>query len=800
VKIIKQNNANLKMLSFRSLRILFVFINLALLFHTLGSNTDAEVHEVSDEEKILSLYERIRDIEIDPLKAVRLDDFSFKKDIFEWRFESGYLWLTKPIPECPNAGGAYFIGQGQIVFDSPNQVEQEELKKYAGKEHLKESFEEAFIRFNDDTYQIFSTLIHAAELKEAEKAASKFQKRQNLLDELSFNLEFPIIEDYFSEIKRNQYLFIETKAEEIGWLAFFYNPMDEEEISFFIHRRLDKATGFSDLLTYSSICKFNKREDYEKDIDLDYENKDLIHVFHYDIDLSIKKNSLLMHAKVTLHFKSLEDNLSVVQFPLWAEYDPDRHDNLISIEKIEDKDGNKLSYLYKNFTVLAQLPKVLNENETAILSFYYEGDFIRHVSESTFTLLNDYHWFPKHGYMNRSTFDLTIKVPKPYIAASTGKTIKRWEEGKYNCMHAREERPIASFGVVFGKYVIAKDDEKRPVIYAYSFLRDRKQAESIMQESRTIIDNYEKYFEPFPYEEFDIVQMAHFYGFGQALPGLIQLTGETFLTASELEAMSHCKDIRNKSTFRSEFLAHEIGHEWWGGLVGWQNYHEQWLSEAFTEYFSGLYLEALKGTTDFEEKLKEWKNRAFSSKESGPIWLGVRLAKNKHRPYDFVHSLYDKGARVLHMLRMAFIHYFGNEEGNKLFFECMKSFCEKLKDSNATTRDFQNIIKETAKIDMDWFFDQWFRESGIPEVHFSYHVRKTEDGKYLLEGRLKQLDNEHFKILIVPIFIHFSGDKVHKVRKVMDKGEITFRIKAPMEPQLVSIDDHEDLLASFVYD
>ncbi len=772
---------------------------IAFLLLSLGVNFANNRKEKPRHYDNLALYEKLQKLEIDTSVAVTLENFSLKKDILEWKFETGHLFFTKPIPEFPYAGGAYFIGQGKIVFNPPNQIEKEELERYTGREQLNESFREAFVRFNDDTYQIFSTLIHAAELKEAKRAAQNFQKRQKLLSELSFNLEFPILDDYFSGVRRNKYLFVETDIEKIGWLAFFYNPMDEEEVSLFLHHRLDKGIGFSNLLTYSSICKFHKKQDYEENINLDYEDKRLIQVYHYDMDITIEKDSLLMSSRVDVHFKLLTDNLSAVQFPLWAEYDPDRHDKLIKIEKIEDKDGNKLSYLYKNFTVLVQLSKALNKNETAILSFYYDGDFIRHVSESTFTLLNDYPWFPKHGYMNRSTYDLTIRIPKPYIAASTGTTIKRWEEGKYNCMHAREERPVASFGVVFGKYMLAKDDEKRPVIYAYSFLRDRKQAESIMEESRTIIDNYEKYFGPFPYEEFDIVQMAHFYGFGQALPGLIQLTGETFLTASELEAMSHCTDIRNKSTFRSEFLAHEIGHEWWGGLVGWQNYHEQWLSEAFTEYFSGLYLEALKGTTDFEEKLKEWKNRAFSSKESGPIWLGVRLAKNKHRPYDFVHSLYDKGARVLHMLRMAFIHYFGNEEGNKLFFECMKSFCNKLKDSNATTRDFQNIIKERAKIDMDWFFDQWFRESGIPEIHFSYNVRKTEDGKYLLEGNLKQPDEKHFKIMIIPIYIHFPRDKIHEFVKVMDNKEITFRIKVQLKPEIVTIDELDDLLASYIY-
>ena len=39
------------------------------------------------------------------------------------------------------------------------------------------------------------------------------------------------------------------------------------------------------------------------------------------------------------------------------------------------------------------------------------------------------------------------------------------------------------------------------------------------------------------------------------------------------------------------FLAHELAHQWWGQAVGWKNYHEQWLSEGFAQYFAAIYAE-----------------------------------------------------------------------------------------------------------------------------------------------------------------------------------------------------------------
>ena len=42
-------------------------------------------------------------------------------------------------------------------------------------------------------------------------------------------------------------------------------------------------------------------------------------------------------------------------------------------------------------------------------------------------------------------------------------------------------------------------------------------------------------------------------------------------------------------------LAHELAHQWWGQAVGWRSYHEQWLSEGFSQYFAALYAERQRG-------------------------------------------------------------------------------------------------------------------------------------------------------------------------------------------------------------
>ena len=59
------------------------------------------------------------------------------------------------------------------------------------------------------------------------------------------------------------------------------------------------------------------------------------------------------------------------------------------------------------------------------------------------------------------------------------------------------------------------------------------------------------------------------------------------------------------------YLAHELAHQWWGQAVGWKNYHEQWLSEGFAQYFAALYA----------EKALDWAKRSLDIDPEDPQLL-----------------------------------------------------------------------------------------------------------------------------------------------------------------------------------
>src|SRR5207245_10015972 len=55
------------------------------------------------------------------------------------------------------------------------------------------------------------------------------------------------------------------------------------------------------------------------------------------------------------------------------------------------------------------------------------------------------------------------------------------------------------------------------------------------------------------------------------------------------------RDLHSFPTRRSSDL--ELAHQWWGQAVGWRNYHEQWISEGFAQYFAALYAQRDRKST-----------------------------------------------------------------------------------------------------------------------------------------------------------------------------------------------------------
>jgi hypothetical protein len=166
------------------------------------------------------------------------------------------------------------------------------------------------------------------------------------------------------------------------------------------------------------------------------------------------------------------------------------------------------------------------------------------------------------------------------------------------------------------------------------------------------------------------------------------------------------------------FLAHEIAHQWWGQGVGWKNYHEQWLSEGFAQYFSALYAERDRGDEVFRGMLRQMRRWSIEQSSQGPVYLGYRLGHIKGEGRVFRAIVYNKGAMVLHMLRRLV--------GDEKFFAGIRQFYAAWKFKKAGTDDFRIAMEKASGTDLADFFDGWIYGSSVPVLDFTSTVANGE--------------------------------------------------------------------------
>ena len=160
------------------------------------------------------------------------------------------------------------------------------------------------------------------------------------------------------------------------------------------------------------------------------------------------------------------------------------------------------------------------------------------------------------------------------------------------------------------------------------------------------------------------------------------------------------------------FLAHEIAHQFWGGAVGWESYHEQWISEGFAQYFALLYAERSLDPARVEEIRRKLRTTATAYADQGPIWLGYRLGHLQEDGRVFRAVVYNKSALVLHMLR--------RWVGDDAFFRGLRSLYAQSRYTKIGTRHVQHVFEAESGLDLTRFFEGWIRTSDTPRLHASF--------------------------------------------------------------------------------
>lgn len=503
----------------------------------------------------------------------------------------------------------------------------------------------------------------------------------------------------------------------------------------------------------------------------------------------------------------------------------------LHIEKVMLGSGDSCLFIQekKDTSLWIVFPLRLKKDSTYKLTITYSGkDIVKDLGGSNFVVNERVFWYP---YFYIDCFDpahfiLKFAVPKDMPLISTGKLIKRWDDGKssYSTWDSETEYQVSGFN--YGKFSVATQESPLCKVDCYTntylggtladIQKGLRQSDGLREflmmfpqelntegigknaaiESRNAYEVYVHFFGAIPFNKIKVSQQPQ-ESFGQSWPTLIYLPYTSFFNEGVKDKLG-LLDNKSSEIFYETVAAHEISHQWWGHTVFTYSYHDTWLEEGFATYSAALYSQTAEGAGKFKDYMKNLRKEILEKAEKGkratevgPIWLGNRLASiDAPEVYDLV--VYSKGAYVLHMLRMMLFNF--ETKSDEQFISMMKDYVSTYSGRAATTEDFKKVVDKHFGENMDWFFNEWVYGTEIPVYKFSYQTEPTGDGKYLLTVTVEQKGVSSSFKMPLPLIINFENGYTVGHMLVTGDKPVKKEFKLSEKPSSVELNPWESVL------
>jgi aminopeptidase N len=146
---------------------------------------------------------------------------------------------------------------------------------------------------------------------------------------------------------------------------------------------------------------------------------------------------------------------------------------------------------------------------------------------------------------------------------------------------------------------------------------------------------------------------------------------------------------------------------------------------------------------------------------------------------------YEKGAWVLHMLRMRL--------GDDAFFRGLRAYYNAHASGNASTEDLRQALEKTSGKNLREFFARWIFDAGHPVYEWSSQTTETSNGENLATITIKQTQTGAAFLDPIPVTVTSEG-KTTKLTIQPTTKTATAQVRVGKAPISIQIDPEETLL------
>jgi hypothetical protein len=801
-----------------------------------------------------ALYLKLRSVGLDKTQVYKIREATLDRAKLHISLDDGTIAFTQAVDG--RITGAFFEGDGEVLIMPPNQAERASLSTFTGGAILEESFSSAYLRFDDDLLIELRPYLRPAD--DPEGFASHWDSTaRNLAGEDGLRLLYSLSDSspgQQSPVRspNDRFLHAYLEGNKLGAFDVRYDSLSYEQIQAGQHKHVG-GEDYYDVWTSFAVPVAGVSDD-SANLSGDEETASPeLEITSFKIRAQIKPVKEL-DAKATLDIRAQERTNRVLFFEL---------SRLLQISEVE-ANGQPVEFIHNpalegshlakkgNDVVAVILPAPLEKGQQLELTFAYSGAVLSEAANGLLYVGEHGTWYPNRGFAMAS-FDLEFRYPAGWTLVATGNRVSSAETGSEQITRWVTERPVPVAGFNLGKYSQAVAHAGKVVVTAYATPnvergfpgtvdlatetpamvpgpRPMEPARGLARlptvpplppspsgnghmvavAAANAIDAYERYFGPYPYTQLAVTQMPG--TVSQGWPGLIFLSSYSFLNPEE---KSRLEPDPAKRLMSDEVIAHETAHQWWGDLVNWSSYRDQWIMEALANY-SALMLQQSHDPAKFQLIMRNYRDDLLSKgpkgvplMDAGPVTLGFRLSSSVF-PGAYEPICYGRGTWLFYMLHTMMVDA-ERESGSRHavqsesdpFIRALRKLRRDYQDRTVTTSQLMQIFASElpqpvwyeGHKSLNWFYDSWVNGDAIPSFALQ-DVKYTQKAKAtIVTGTLVQEHAPDTLVTAVPIYASI-GKKELFLKHIFAEGEQTaFRLVAPAGTRSLVIDPEQTLLS-----
>jgi aminopeptidase N len=289
--------------------------------------------------------------------------------------------------------------------------------------------------------------------------------------------------------------------------------------------------------------------------------------------------------------------------------------------------------------------------------------------------IDPYFPYGESFYSLTGDFDVRLTTDKQQIIATSGTEIGEAKIKDNLATHRYKAHEVRDFAIQMDPgYHVKSANVDNIKINVYYTDEQAKYADSMLESGIDSVTLFSDKFGKYPWPELDITGMEGWFG-GMEYPQLVMIS----IPSTSPRSQNWVKSV----------TSHEIGHQWFYGIIGDNEYDEPWLDESFASFSAALY----GGTLD----------QLTTEPASDPYYhlsspVSTFTAKaNEGGIGNYYGMIYGYGSRTLNDLRL--------ELGDDQFYKSMQAYFKEMKFGVSTTSDFMRIMQETSGKDLSAFFE-----------------------------------------------------------------------------------------------